>query len=93
MRRSHHRATSEARQVEQLQGLVVNFQYDHMAMHITGFASLSLPLPHLNSPAVTAGLIATSLAETGKGRPRAAFSCARRARLFLTVAWSLRRRI
>ncbi|KWV52930.1 hypothetical protein AS156_09875 [Bradyrhizobium macuxiense] len=45
MRRLHHRATSEVRQVEQLQELVVNFQYDPMVVPITGFASLPPPHP------------------------------------------------
>jgi hypothetical protein len=43
------RGTTEVREVEQLLELVVNFQNDPMAVRIISSATLSLPLPHLNS--------------------------------------------
>ena len=42
-------AQQKAREVEQFLELVVNFQNDPMAVRIISFATLSLPLPHLNS--------------------------------------------
>ncbi|MGY4572812.1 hypothetical protein ACVWY5_005882 [Bradyrhizobium sp. USDA 3256] len=42
-------AQQKMREVEQFLELVVNFQNDPMAVRIISFATLSLPLPHLNS--------------------------------------------
>ncbi|MCS3447054.1 MULTISPECIES: hypothetical protein [Bradyrhizobium] len=42
-------AQQKVREVEQLLELVVNFQNDPMAVRIISSATLSLPLPHLNS--------------------------------------------
>ncbi|MFQ3456475.1 hypothetical protein PMN64_24645 [Bradyrhizobium sp. UFLA01-814] len=65
-------AQQKVREVEQLLELVVNFQNDPMAVRIISSATLSLPLPHLNSLALVQlalnqlPLIQTSTARGGR---------------------------